>query len=122
MSKNKKALKGQSHINKQIKSIQEKIDAADKQRHRYFMFGLIGSLLFLVLFIVGQVTLAIGIRIEEYPAIAWTIIIGLMITAFGSMTMWTRYARYKGACKDAKAEMRYYSEGWYNKKDVEDYD
>ena len=74
------------------------------------------------MFIVGQITLSAGIRIEEHPIVAWSVIVGLMVTAFGSMIMWTRYARYKGELKAAKGEIRYYEEGWNRLKTEEDYD
>ena len=112
MSKKAKGHNKQAHINKQVRLIE-----ADKCRHKFLVLGVIGTAVFLAVFTVGQITLSAGIRIEDYPFIAWTSIIGLMISAFGSMVMWARYARYKGECRNAKNEIKYYEEGWYNVND-----
>lgn len=114
MSKTQRGKNKQSHINKQLRTLRETLAVADKQRHKFFVLGLIGTVVFLVVFTLGQIMLSVGVRIEDEPFIAWTSIIGLMISAFGSMIMWARYSRYKNECKNTQNEIRYYEEGWYN--------
>ena len=122
MSKKAKGYNKQTHINKQVRGLRGRLIEADKRRHRFLMLGVFGTAVFLVVFAVGQITLSAGIRIEDYPFIAWTSIIGLMISAFGSMVMWARYARYKGECRNVKNEIRYYEEGLYNVNEDCDWD
>ena len=96
-----------SHVNKQVRALEEELAAANKKRRRFLILAVSVLVVFILMFIFAQLTIQMGIDLGNHPALVWTVLITLIGSAIFSTICGSRFMRYKSECNHCKDQLDY---------------